>query len=401
MSNKPSLLWISHFLPYPLDLGASIRSFNLILHLAHHFNLTLIILDTKRTKSNQEHYFKLLSILEKEKVLIHYITIPSSESILQKGYLFLKSFFTRLPIELDLFYSREAEQKISPLMADSYDYIYFDSIDLAKYFHLAELKKAFLNHHNVESSLLQSMSHSKKPNFFYRRQAKLMKSLEFKYCPQFRANFAVSDLDSHNLKSATAGVFHTIPNGVDTDGITYKNGSNTGLLKIGWLGGLNWSPNKEGVIWFLNEVWPTLSELYPQLELHLAGVGTEELKSDLNQNVISHGYLTDIEQYMESLDLFIVPLLTGGGTRLKILDAFARGIPVVSTSKGAEGITVTHGENILIADNSKDFAEIFKKLKNHEFDLDNIRKNARVLVESNYNWPRISTKMAKLIKGNL
>jgi len=226
-----------------------------------------------------------------------------------------------------------------------------------------------------------------------------MKSLESKSCPQFRANFTVSDQDTKVLREFCEGTFCTIPNGVDTDSIAFQPFNRTEITKIGWLGGLHWNPNKEAVNWFLREVWPSVSELYLQVELHLAGSGTE-LEVNDDENITAHGYLADIKDYMQSLDLFIVPLLTGGGTRLKILDAFARGTPVISTSKGAEGILVEHGKNILIADSREDFLNLFSGLMNSKFDLNKISKNARVLVEENYNWQNIALKMANAITGN-
>jgi glycosyltransferase involved in cell wall biosynthesis len=125
---------------------------------------------------------------------------------------------------------------------------------------------------------------------------------------------------------------------------------------IGFIGIMKYPPNLEGVRWFIRDIWPLIKKRIPNIQLHLIGEGYEGISHPLENGIRTFGWVADPSDEIASWRLTIVPLRIGGGTRIKIAEAFARKCPVVSTSLGAFGYDVINGKEILIADNPKQFA---------------------------------------------
>lgn len=131
-------------------------------------------------------------------------------------------------------------------------------------------------------------------------------------------------------------------------------------FRVLWIGGFGWPPNVEAISWFLDEIWPRVrAAAKVPLELHLVGADAPEAiraRAD-GREVVVHGYVEDVEALRTRADAFVVPLRTGSGVRIKIVEALAAGLPVVSTSKGCEGLPLEHGRDILVADEPAAFAD--------------------------------------------
>jgi glycosyltransferase involved in cell wall biosynthesis len=126
--------------------------------------------------------------------------------------------------------------------------------------------------------------------------------------------------------------------------------------RIGFVGTLHYPPNRDGVRWFLKHVWPLMLRARPQARLRLVGHDSENVTWQTHQNVDGLGWVADVESEMATWSLAIVPVFFGGGTRIKIAEAFSRKCPIVSTTLGAYGYDVVNGREILIADSADDFA---------------------------------------------
>ena len=149
-----------------------------------------------------------------------------------------------------------------------------------------------------------------------------------------------------------------------------------------------WPPNVEGVLWFWENVWPQVRKRAPQATLTLIGKNPTEriqaLAADPNVEVL--GYVPDLTPYLEETAAFIVPLHAAGGMRVKIIDAWSWGLPIVSTTIGAEGIEIQDGENILIADSPAGFADaVVRLLEDTQFQAQ-LASNGRSWVEDHYDW---------------
>jgi glycosyltransferase involved in cell wall biosynthesis len=165
-----------------------------------------------------------------------------------------------------------------------------------------------------------------------------------------------------------------------------------GTRRVTFLGGLHWPPNAEGVTWFVREVWPLVERHSPDAKLTLIGRDPPQELVELDRisdSIEVLGYVDDPERYLKETAVFIVPLLAGGGMRVKIIDAWSWGLPVVSTTIGAEGIGYQHGKDILIADTPDAFAEAVSQLINEPEVANTLGAAGRRTVVTRYDWRTI------------
>jgi glycosyltransferase involved in cell wall biosynthesis len=155
------------------------------------------------------------------------------------------------------------------------------------------------------------------------------------------------------------------------------------------LGSMNWIPNQEGIRWFLHQVWPDVHAEFPELKYYLAGRQMPEWMRSLKQpNVIVLGEVADARIFLASKSIMIVPLFSGSGIRVKIIEGMAAGKTIISTSIGAEGISYTNHENILIANAPCEFFEMISICVTNALLCDKVGKQAQMLIENVYN-PKI------------
>jgi glycosyltransferase involved in cell wall biosynthesis len=180
---------------------------------------------------------------------------------------------------------------------------------------------------------------------------------------------------------------NVIPMGIDIDHYIIENEYiPTVNPKLFHIGSMNWVPNLEGLEWFFDEVWKIILFRHPELTFNLAGRGIPKKWQLLNiPNVIVDGEVEDANQYILSKDIMIVPLLSGSGVRIKIIEGMALGKTIITTPIGAEGLDVEHGVNIFIADTPQEFADLIDKCIDNPELCKIIGENARNYVILNHN----------------
>jgi glycosyltransferase involved in cell wall biosynthesis len=157
--------------------------------------------------------------------------------------------------------------------------------------------------------------------------------------------------------------------------------------RIIFLGGLHWPPNAQGVLWFFKEIFPLIKQELPEASLTVIG---KDPPFELNGNGVQvTGYVPDLAPYLAETAVFIVPLLAGGGMRVKILDAWNWGLPIVSTTIGAEGIAAVDQENMLIADTPEAFAKATISLLQRPDLAKKLVQNGRQTLEEEYDWQTV------------
>jgi len=176
-----------------------------------------------------------------------------------------------------------------------------------------------------------------------------------------------------------------------------------GSLNILTLGTLHYPPNADGIRWFAREVFPLVQQQTPQASLTIIGKNPPldflELAANDPQRIKVTGYIPDLRPYLEQAALMVVPVRAGSGMRVRILEAFARGIPVVTTSVGLEGINAQPGRDVLVADTPGEFADSVNKLL-HDLDLQKqLAAMGRRLVETSYDWRVVLNRLDE-IYGN-
>jgi glycosyltransferase involved in cell wall biosynthesis len=221
-------------------------------------------------------------------------------------------------------------------------------------------------------------------------------STDARYFGSIANGSGISELKSilRNVPPATPVRITEIPFGVDVEKYEHPE-IQTEFPSLFSLGSMNWIPNQEGIRWFIDQVWPDLHLQYPELKYYLAGRAMPDWMTALRiPNIIVLGEVEDASRFLAEKSIMIVPLFSGSGIRIKIIEGMAAGKTVISTTLGAEGIDCTHLKNILIADSPCEFFEMISICVNERKTCAKIGNEARQLIQSSY---KPSTLIQKLV----
>ncbi|MEY4543744.1 MAG: hypothetical protein RL411_1821 [Bacteroidota bacterium] len=170
-------------------------------------------------------------------------------------------------------------------------------------------------------------------------------------------------------------------------------------ISIFHIGSMEWQANEQGVMWFLKKVWPRVLSAQPNVKFHLAGKGLSKTDPRFFQTgIVNHGEVDDAEVFMQSHGIMIVPIQAGSGIRIKSLEAMALGVPVVSTSIGAQGLTVESGTQMIIADDPAGFADGIMQLLLNPAASQEMTQQARVYVEQHHNLKRNTAELLAFLQ---
>jgi len=275
--------------------------------------------------------------------------------------------FSALPYNIERFLSDAVATRLAELMQeDAFDVVQMEGSFVALYATpwleartgtaaTPELPPLVLRAHNIEYSIwemLASRTSNPLKKFFLSTMARRLKQYELEVWQRFDAVAAITEADQQRLRRLGCHepvVF--IPAGVNLDRFQPNPALQSKPRTLFMIGSLDWLPNQEGLDWFLAEVWPRVHALYPDLEFHLAG---KEMPVRFRQlqlpGVTVHGFVESAAVFMEQYEVMLVPLLSGGGMRIKIIEGMALSKCILSTTLGAEGIHVRDDHDILVRD---------------------------------------------------
>lgn len=263
-----------------------------------------------------------------------------------------------------------------------------------------------VDEHNVEWNLLQREWQASAPVSLRRLYA----GQEFrKFRREELAALARADLvtvtsprDRELLLEDDAALdIHVVENGVDTDFFTPTDAEPDADTLV-FTGTMHYHPNTQAARWFVEDILPAIATEVPGARFVGAGGQVpDELAALASEQVRFTGYVQDIREWFHRAAVFVVPLLVGGGTRFKVVEAMAAGKPVVSTRLGAEGIGATHGENILFADTPNDFAREVVDLLADPARADELARAGRAFVERNFAWEVIGERLETALQAAL
>lgn len=382
------ILLLTHMYPFPPDDGGRIVTYNSIKYDSMNGNeVTVITFSENKINSALDDVCKV-EIIEKN----------TRNSIISV----FKSLFSKLPYNLYKYYDKRVFSKFDELLSrDKYDLIIVDHLHMSMY--IDYIKKNYkdipvvLRQHNVENVIMKRF-YEKQKNILIKLFAKLQYIKLYKYesdvVTKFDECFMITDEDKNRIIQMNNKVHAvTIPAGVDIE--KYKPlESNKENNSIVFLGAMNWAPNEDGVIWFIENVFEDIEKKVPDIKLYIVGKNpTEKIKKmNNNKNIIVTGYVEDEREYISKASIFIVPLRIGGGMRIKILNAMAMSKCIVSTSIGAEGIEFK-SEDMVIANDKRSFLnEILELLSNNKMRI-KYENNARKTVIEKYSWEAIYKKV--------
>lgn len=359
-SGRPRLLFLSQTLPYPPDGGVKVRTFNILRLLARTFDIkALCFYRTKGgiLKTDVREAVRGLSDLAD----VETFPLPQEQSRTRLLFDHARSLVQGRAYTVFTYQSREFERRLRDLLErERFDLVHADSLDMSYYFPMVRGLPLVCTHHDAQSALLARRAGIETSAFrrtYVAHQARLMKKEEERWCPRVTLNVAVSDLDAEKLRTvAPAARFTVVPNGVDTD--YFRPPATASQGDIVFVGGTTWFPNKDGMDYFTNTILPRLKEKAPTGRVAWVGRALPE-EIDRYQRefgITLTGYVEDIRPFVHAASCYIVPIRIGGGTRVKILDAWAMGSAIVSTTIGCEGLSARDGQNILIRDDPEEFA---------------------------------------------
>jgi len=339
-------------------------------------------------------------------------TVPMSRSRIHDIRAAAKSALTGLPIIIARDEIAAMQSLLAGLHADRpFDVVHADQVSMSEYGLIGHPARRVLDLHNAMYVVTERLA-ANEENLLKRavlqRESRTLGRYEAQLCAKYdRITFVTNedrDLIERQIARHQVRVpqerFTTIPICIDPrekpriTPVTHPQ-------RILSLGVMFWPPNAEGALWFAHDIWPQIRAQHPELTYTIVGKNPPDSLQQLHgrNGIEVLGYVSDLSQILNETAVFIVPLRAGGGMRVKILDTWCWGLPIVSTCIGAEGIEVRAGENILLADEAQSFADAVLRLVNDTGFNQRLRQQGRNWVEEKYDWRRIYTAWDEVYSG--
>lgn len=390
-----NILFISTENPFPVDHGHHLRTYYVLKTLAQENRVFFIGF----TQDNSG--FRYQDELKK---------MCESVDIFQLRYhgwrqqiLALKNIFSSKPLIVEKYFDTRAVERIQELIAGGdIDVVHIDMLHIASYKNAINTVPCVLTNHNVESVRILRWSNVVKNPFlktYLRLQYKKLQDFEGCVCGQFDRCVVVSEYDRECLRQMCGDLhFEIVANGVNA--VYFQPArAPTRPDELVWTGSMKGPYNRDAVQYFLAEIWPLIHQVHPGITVNFVGDSpVEQLVrlAEKSAHVKYTGYVDDVRPYVADAAVFIAPLRSGSGTKIKVLNAMAQARPVVTTSIGAEGIEAWDGKEIIIADSPGEFAEKTMYLIQHPQEAQQIGLRARKVIEEKYAWSVLEEKIKNI-----
>ena len=386
IKTKMRILMITPYFPWPVRGGASMRIFNIVKELSQRGHKIVLLAGRKEGQSISER--EMGKFCKK----IYFYNLPS----FNRFFSFFFSLFSFLPYPAFKYQSKDFLKKIFHLLEkETFDLIWINFLFMSNFLLKMNIKtpvvldqfeadeilwKRYIREGNVFQKIF-SFLNLKKIQFLQKRVFKKINAL-----------FCVSEKEAEFMKKRVPENLQVlvVPNGVDIDFFQFKRSNKSDPIIL-FLGAMCVKRNIDAVLWFTQKIFPKIKKVIPEVQFQIVGYKPDKevlaLKKISGIKVI--GTVEDVRPYYEGARVYVAPFRFGEGTRLKILEAMATGVPIVSTKEGCQGIDVVDGEHLLIANNEDDFAnKVVELLVNHSKGQE-LALKARSLVEKRYSWSRI------------
>ena len=389
------ILQVCSKIPFPPKDGGSI-AMNILTHGLINAGNTVHVLAVNTPK----HFIKDDDIDPVYRKLTSYRSVFIDTSI--KPVDAILNLFSSESYNIIRFYSKDFEKVlIERLQSEAYDVIQLETLWVTPYVDVIRKyskAKIILRSQNVEYMIWERLAEDAAnplKKIYLKLLAGRLKKYELSLLNKYDAIATITELDTVVFKKmgCTIPVVH-VPFGIDLE--KYKM-DDSALEKpsVFHIGAMDWRPNADGINWFLKNVWVDVVAKNPNVKLYLAGRNMPEWLLNLKmENVVIEGEVPDSHAFINSRSVMIVPLTSGGGMRVKIIEGMAFGKTIISTAVGAEGIEYENGVNLLIANTEREFVDAINTCLNNTAFSDSLGKNARTLVESKYDNQIICTKLS-------
>ncbi|MEQ8907843.1 MAG: glycosyltransferase [Vicingaceae bacterium] len=393
---KRSILFISTQLPFPPKSGGTVKSFHYVKDLSQRYHLSVACLLKDDDADYVEEFQKQVKL---ERCLVE----PHQTS--RNALTLLKSMLGFPCLNVYRNYSVPFKQKVETVISE-YDIVLIDHYEVFQYVSKDFKGKVVLHTHNAEFMLWQRMSELESnpiKKALLKNEARRVKKYEQAIFDQSDLVYTTeSDQELYKKHGFQLSNFST----------TYHLGNDQLLAKedlkfeetelaLTFMGTLSWEPNVDGLLWFLNEVWPTLKTKFPQLIFYILGKEPDERikKRCANEaQIVFTGFVEDLDDYLKKTRVYLAPLRFGSGMKVKVLEGLYRGVPTVSSSVGAEGLQVKDGQHIMIADTAEGFISKCILLLEEADTWTQLRNQSRKVAAEKYRWAPLFERMDEALK---
>ena len=391
------ILWLKTELLHPVDKGGKIRTYNMLKALKCNCRITYLTLDdgTAADKARElasEYCDELVCVPHRRR-----------EKFTAGFYVELVlNLASDLPYAIKKYESAEMRREIEKRVGE-FDVLVCDflapAVNVPRDLDCATV----LFQHNVEAMIwkrhYEVQTNAARKAYLFRQWRKMV-DFEAKACPRFDCVVAVSREDRETMQQEY-GVknVYDVPTGVDTAFFQPSGNVERKPHNLVFTGSMDWLPNEDAIRYFTEQIMPRIKQTIPDVTLTVVGRDPYPALLELSKrdpSVIVTGRVEDVRPYMEAASVYIVPLRIGGGTRLKIYEGMAMEKPIVSTSIGAEGLPVTNGEEIVLADTPEAFADSVINLLQDETLADEIGQRAAARVRKEFGWESVSDSFAAI-----
>jgi glycosyltransferase involved in cell wall biosynthesis len=380
------VLLLTQILVYPADAGPKVKTLEVLRYLAAHHEVSYCtFVRGEKEVQDAEQLREICSCV---------ISVPIERSPISDARFLLESLVTGDSFLLRRDYRAAMEATVNRLLQEEHiEVIHVDQLNMMRFVPANWSGTVVLDEHNAVWQVVERLQQSARNpivHWLLEREVCLVRKLEGQACNRAQVVLAVSEQDQEALwqvagKSVSIEV---VPITVDAERFeaTY-NARDPQPNRLFTIGTMFWPPNSEGVMWWLREGYAHLRTLCPDVTYDIVGARPPQSLQVLAANyrgVRVHGYVADAGPYWKHSAALAVPLLSGGGVRVKILEAMAMGVPVISTTIGCEGLAVCDGEHLLMADTAKGFSEACAKILQDKKLAARLASNARRLILERY-----------------
>lgn len=393
------ILWISPFFLHPTDRGAQIRTLGTLKELHKRHEVHFAALNDPRNLEGPRRSSEYSS----RHIFVEH-SAPDRRSL---GFIpqLAGSIVSPVPLAVSRYASRRLKQRIEALIAtEHYDSIVCDFLASAP--NLSDMEQCVLFQHNVETTIWQRHAHQSRSfleKTFFQMQAMKMETYERKVCRKAKHVIAVSDVDALRMKHMFGiETVSSVSTGVDTEYFAPPD-SAPQVSDIVFCGSMDWLPNVDAVEFFVSSVLPLILNQLPDTIFTIAGRSPDArvLKAvEGLPGVRVTGKVEDMRPFLWGSKISVVPIRIGGGTRLKIYECMAAGVPVVSTAVGAEGLRYTDGKDLILADDPCGLAVACVRLLSDEAARRTIAQNALDRAQNECSWEAVSLEFETILDRN-
>ena len=390
------ILWVKTDFLHPTTRGGQIRTLGMLRQLHKHHEVHYVAFDDP---GNPEGLRRSSEYSTHAYPVPHQIVSKRSPRFALQ---LLEGLFSQYPVAGMRYRSEAMRDIVSRLTSEhSFDAKICDF--LAPCINIPEMRGWVLFQHNVETVIWERHAQSGRTPLhraYFAQQARRMFEWERAVCRASSHVVAVSEVDERIMRERF-GIDDTssVSTGVDLD---YFEPPASARLRFDlvFLGSMDWMPNIDGVQWFCSEVLPLIRLQKPNVRFAIVGRNPPaSLTGQADDSVTVTGTVPDVRPYLWESAVSIVPLRVGGGTRLKIFEAMAAGTPVVSTTIGAEGLPVRHGETIRIADTAQAFAAECLELLDNTGVRTTLSRKALDLIQANFSWAQVTRQFEDTLRS--